>query len=255
MAKKQETGKELVKVEVIPAQRDLSKQIVQAAKNIASKAAKFVSPKAPTGYRTYIESQDDLVAANALMTELATHIKTIEAKRKELTQPFVDGKKALDNFFNGPKNELQRWLDDLKEATKRYLILVETKRREEEEEAERKRQEQLRKLEERMEKAREDGNDKAIARIEQKQQELAEAIVAPKTAAAELGAGTGIRKNYTFRIVDFAKMPDTFDGFQLKIANESVLHKIANDSKGLAVIPGVEFMEDMTIVVQTNKIF
>lgn len=251
--KKTATGKELIKVEVVQAERDLSKQMVQAARGIVVKAQRFVSPKAIQGCKTYIGSQDELTSANALMTELQAHIKTIESKRKQLTQPFVDGKRQLDEFFNGPKNELQQWLDDLKEAARQHLIRVEAKRREEEAAATAKLAEKQQKLDEKLEQAKADGNEKAIARIEQQQQELAETIAAPKTAAAELGNGVGTRKKFRFTVVDFAKMPDSFQGFQLKVANTSVLQKIADDSEGQAEVPGVVFEEDFGIVVQAKK--
>lgn len=252
--KKQNTtsAKELVKVEIIQEQRDLSAQLIQAAKAMVVKAEKFSDPKlAGQRYKTAIRNQEELDKANEIMSGLASEIKAINAKHKELKAPFLEGGRKLDAFFFGPRDILQSWLDDMKEATKQHFIRVEKKRQEEEAVKQAEINKKQAKLDEKLEEAKASGDEKAVERIEKKQEELSNAVALPSTAPAEMKSG-GTRKKFKYKVVDFGKMPDAFQGFQLKVENTSVLQKIADDSNGLARIPGVEFEEDFIVVVQSK---
>lgn len=243
---------EMVKVEVVQEQRDLSAQLIQGAKSLVVKAEKFADPSlSGARFKTVIRSQDELDKATEIMSGLAAQIKAINAKHKELKAPFLDGGRKLDAFFFGPRDIIQDWLDDLKEAAKQHLIRVERKRQEEEAAKQAELDKKQAKLDEKLEEAKAKGDDKAVERIEKKQEELSQTIAAPSTAQAEM-TGAGTRKKFKYKVTDFGKMPDSFQGFQLKVENSSVLQKIADDSNGLAKVPGVVFEEDFIITVNAK---
>ena len=86
----------------------------------------------------------------------------------------------------------------------------------------------------------------------QKQQEEEQEIfgeVMTQQEEVNLG-GTHVRKSWKARIVDESQVPIKYGNHIIRTIDMSKLNDIAKYEEGKAVIPGVEFYEDETVVVR-----
>jgi len=159
---------------------------------------------------------------NSIIEKAHQAHKEAIAKRDEHLNPLVKAEKELKvsmaNYVSKKEEEAraeQKRLQDLADA-----------------EAEK----QRKALEKKIEKAEASGNTEKVEALQEKKENI-QPIVAPVIAPKiETPKGVSYRDKYTAEVIDFALLPNEY-----KIANQSMLDKVAQSTKGSIPIPGVKF--------------
>lgn len=200
-----------------------------------------------------IESEDHLALITPIVVDAKALAKDLENARKDDKQPYLDGGRAVDAFFKGPKDRLDRIVgvfERLASDFQREKIAEERRRAEEAErraeaEAERLRKEaetakkpetQQRKLD----KAAEADNaaDRAAAAAQRSGNELGKVSTAGGTARAQTFWNYAI-ENYGE--LDLNSIRDFID----REAVEKAIRAKIKIQKGNTEIPGVRVFEDV----------
>jgi chromosome segregation ATPase len=179
-----------------------------------------------------ISDAQSLERAKSLAKQAKLIENYIEDKRKELTKPILDRKKAIDDLAKSLTKDLTEAVKHLREQILFY-----------EQEQERKRLEELRRLEEEKRRKEEElkrmqmeGNIEQIEHIEK----LAEI----ETKAAELSEKSkNLREVWTFEVVDISLVPREY----LVLDETAVRRAIQN---GVREIPGLKIFKKAQLVIK-----
>ena len=200
-----------------------------------------------------IDSEDDLNKVTPVVLDAKALVRDLEAARKAAKQPYIDGGKAVDGFFNPVKDRIGRIVsvfEDLASDFQRRKIEAERAARAEE----------ARKAEQRAQKAREDAEkakradtrEKRLDAADQAQVEADRAAASVTQTNAQLGkvSGSGgtasARTHWTFAIEDFDKLDlNAIRHFIPRDAIEQGLRAYVKIQKGSAKMDGVRFYEDV----------
>lgn len=181
-----------------------------------------------------VTSPEQYRAAAEALKRLKGYQKTLDETRKEATKPLDEAKDTIMGWFRPAQEKVKSAIAHLAEA----MISWDSKIAREREEAERRAREQEEKERAKIQK----GIDKAIEKgdlgkaetLQAKQESVQVAVAAP--ASPEKQEGLAISETFFAVVVDFKALPDEY-----KLANQSMLDKVAKATKGKAAIPGVKF--------------
>lgn len=200
-----------------------------------------------------IKSDDDLDATTDVGRDLGKLRKQIDGTRKDEKEPYLEGGRAVDAFFNAQLARVDDILTTLrdratvwqreKEAEERRRREAEARRLAQEEEAARKRAEAAKRPE-------------TVERYEDKAEEIAaqredaEAAAQADTSTihrrqTSSGARSGARKSWTFEITEYEAIPlDALRPFLRREDIEKAIRSYVGIHKGAASLKGVHVFED-----------
>lgn len=183
--------------------------------------------------------------AGKLLIKIKAKAQELDSRRKLITRPLDQAKKAVMDLFRDPIDLLAKAELNLKRTILTYTQEQEKKRQE----AERKAQEAARKeeaaqrkrLEARADKAEANGDTEKAEYLRERAEEInvPRPIVAPQVNRV---AGISERKVWKYRITDVTAIPREY-----MIPNEKAIGALARQTNGSIVIPGVEFYTEQTI--------
>ena len=219
----------------------MEKQIVVAP--ISTEVAVRAQQEAPAMLKQaeaiVIMTQEHYEGANNVLKVVKDKYRELDAKRKEITKPLDQAKKAVMDLFREPLEILNKAESILKQAMISYADEQDRLRREEQRKLELKaKAEEDRKrkdLEDRAKKWADKGKaEKADELLDQAEDVHVDAqVVAPVT---EQPKGVSFRESWSAKVVDEEKVPREY----LSV-NIQALNKVAQATKGAIKIPGVEF--------------
>lgn len=188
-----------------------------------------------------------LGTATDMVKSLKMGIKTLEARRKELVDPWNERVKQVNNAFKGLQREADLAIKTLGGQMTQYHLQVEAKLRAEEE-ARRKHEAELLKAQEDelREKATLEGQDieAEMEKVQERQSELAGPITkAPKSVSHGTVASSSVRKTWAFNLNDITKVPARY----LQLNEVAVRAAIGS---GVRNITGLEIYQKSTTVVR-----
>lgn len=192
-----------------------------------------------------IRSQEDYETAALLLKSIKDLGKMTEDARKKITTPLDQAKAAVMDLFRPTSTALENCEKHLKSLMISYANAQESIRIEAEEklrkEAAKKEAEEKKRLEERANKAEASGKTGKAEELRQQAQEVF--VPAPTLASTvEKPQGISMKKNWKARVIDVTKVPREY-----MVVNESMLDKMAKDTKGSLEIPGVEFYSECVL--------
>lgn len=187
-----------------------------------------------------ISNQSDYEAASAVLSEVKSRYKELDAQRKEITKPIDAAKKAVMDLFKTPLELLEKAESKIKGLMIGYTNEQERKAREEQArlqrlaDAEAAKQKKI--LEEKIARAEASGKTEKAEEL-QMQKETITPIVAPIIAPQiETPKGVSYRDQWSAEVTDINLVPREY-----LIANMPALNKMAQATKGTLSIPGVKF--------------
>ena len=179
--------------------KELSEKQIQKAENkvslLVEKADSFI-----------VESKEDVTGASEFLKKIKEAEKRIEDKRLEFTKPLNQSLKAINDTFRKLKEPLGH--------AKRLLSDKVLSWRETEQAKVRIEEEKRRKIEE--EKIRKIMEARKNAKSEEEKRELVEEIIESEEPKSEVEepestiGNTRARKVWSFKVMDFAKVPDKY---------------------------------------------
>ena len=188
-----------------------------------------------------ISNQSDYEAASAVLSEVKSRYKELDAQRKEITKPIDAAKKAVMDLFKTPLELLEKAESKIKGLMIGYTNEQERKAREEQArlqrlaDAEAARQKKI--LDEKIARAEASGKTEKAEEL-QMQKETITPIVAPIIAPQiETPKGVSYREQWSAEIIDEKLIPREY-----LIVNLQALNKIAAATKGTISVPGVRFV-------------
>ena len=188
-----------------------------------------------------ISNQSDYEAASAVLSEVKSRYKELDAQRKEITKPIDAAKKAVMDLFKTPLELLEKAESKIKGLMIGYTNEQERKAREEQArlqrlaDAEAAKQKKI--LEEKIARAEASGKTEKAEEL-QMQKETITPIVAPIIAPQiETPKGVSYREQWSAEIIDEKLIPREY-----LIVNLQALNKIAAATKGTISVPGVRFV-------------
>lgn len=186
-----------------------------------------------------ISTQPEYELASDLLKQVKSRYKELESQRKEITKPLDNAKASVMELFKKPLDILSKAEATIKRTMIGYTEEQERLAREEQirlqREAEAEAERERKKLEARIERAKNNGKDEKAEQLEELKESIEVApppVVAPKI---ETPKGVSYKDKYTVEIIDFAKLPDEY-----KLPNQSALDKVAQATKGTIQIPGTK---------------
>lgn len=193
-----------------------------------------------------IKNNEEYNGAAEKLKEIKAKNKELETERKGLTDPLEKTKKRIIALFKRPQDVLSRAEGIIKGALIDFQDEQEKIRLDEE----RKAQEKSRKEEEKrisrlsaqMNNAMEKGNDIKADRIQQQMEDNSLQPLPVVESKTEKVEGISSRKLCRYRIKDISLIPREW-----MMANDAMLKKYAEATKGKIPIPGIEFYEEKII--------
>lgn len=222
-------------------------KITYNAEDIARDATRMVAPYADRAIPLAITTREECETAAGVLAEIKGQARNLEDRRKEITGPLDDAKKRIMDLFRAPAAALAEAERAIKAAIGKFhedqeRIRIEQERAQRE--LQQREQERLRKL---AAKAEERGDTAKAEEFAAKEQQVASfqpTGLAEGTAGIQ---GMSIRKNWTFRITDEAKIPREY-----LIPNETMIGKFAQATKGKVQLPGIEIYEETSIASRSR---
>jgi flagellar biosynthesis GTPase FlhF len=206
---------------------------------------------------TCVAITDDatLQSAGATLRTLKALKDDLEAGRKKLKEPFLEGGRVVDNMFKTPTTICTDQVSTFERAISSYMFKKQQERAREEANAraehQRAQQEAAAKAAEaqqKAEEARDAGNFKAAERHEAKaekfEQKVAEAMPTMPAQPAAKVEGLTIVKRHKARITnkaEFIREVCRREQWGLLDINEAALNSLATVMKGEGTFPGVEW--------------
>lgn len=222
----------------------MEKQIVVAP--ISTDTAVRAQQEAPVMLKKaeaiVILNQDQFEGANSVLNVVKAKYKELDSKRKEITKPLDQAKKAVMDLFREPLEILSKAKSVIDRVMITYTDEQDRIRREEQRKAELKaKAEEDRKrkdLEARAKKWADKGND---AKAEELQEQAEDVHVETAVVASKVDkvAGLSYQTIWKFKIVDSDKIPRVY-----LMPDEVKLKKFATAMKGAVPIPGIEFYSE-----------
>lgn len=225
------------------------KKVAEAATHEAEEAL-IVAQSFP------IETAADYEAACDELKKCKTEWAKYEARRVEITGPLNAALKSANDLFRAPLALWKRVEEAIKERAKPYLRRL----KEEEEKAERERQAALAKLNARIERAEEKGQE---SKVEELQGKAAVVASAPSSVEAPQVSGVSSKVKWVYTIVDLRAIVNAaFDGkvpFELTKPEDASkgwggdvvltikVGRLVSAHEGKVDIPGIKTFEDLTI--------
>lgn len=180
-------------------------------------------------------------------------LRRIKEQANKVKDFWAEPKKAAQSAHKAICNKEKQMLSMFTEAEtiikgtmKVYLDAVEKARREQEEEVRRRQQEEAMRLVDEAAKA-EAAGDEQTAAINMAMAEMVSDMGAVANVEAPKAAGISTRKTWKAKIVDEKAVPAYAMGMEIRKIDMSALNNIARMSKGTAEIPGVEFVEELSV--------
>ena len=167
--------------------------------------------------------------------------KALVQAEKDMTSPLEQADKMIDQRMGEYRREIER-----------QRMEAEKERRRIEEEARRAAEEAQRLIDEASQKEELDEDDAEILMIAREEVETKiAAYESIKEAPAEVKMqGISVRRTWKARVVDPGLVPISVAGIMIRPIDESVLNKIAVNSKGAFECPGVEFYQEESTQVR-----
>lgn len=195
-----------------------------------------------------ITSDEEQARAADVVAQIKAHIKITGQRKKTEKQPWIDGGKAIEAFFDALENRLSK-VSEIQELQTAYALEVEHRNREA---ARRAAEEAQRAADELMEAAAKTMSDTDLTLAEQAATEAAHAQELADGRAADLsrvrsdyGVVSSLRRKLVIKVTDKAKVP-----LEYLIVDETALRQAFNEAKksGRTLqVPGVEFDYDKSI--------
>lgn len=178
-------------------------------------------------------------------TMAADHVKSLKAawkmlddKRKEATKPIDEAKKTIMGWFTPSLDNLKKAIDTISSNMLTYVQAVDDEKARLEAEARAKEEKERARIQAQIDAANANGNAAKAEKLEQKKEAVQVAADAP---VVEKQSGLAVSETWYAEVVDIKQMPFEVMGIPVLIADQKQLDKIARDTKGKAVIPGVVF--------------
>lgn len=224
-------------VEILPAVADGTKSEI---KSIESTASKALSLKVTTN-KEYQQASD-------ILKDLKARGKALEEKRKAITKPMDDAKKATMEMFRPAVDAIKNCETKLKESMAGFVREQERIAAEAQAKAAEKARKEQERLQARADKARESGKEEKAELLEQQACSVVPAVSSSQTPQAK---GAHSRKIWKAKLIDKMELikavaegkasPELLD------FNESVANGLAKSLKTGLNIPGLESYQDISI--------
>ena len=219
----------------------MEKQIVVEPINmeVAVKAQEEAPVMLKKAEAIVIFNQDQYEGANGVLRAVKDKFKDLDSKRKTITKPLDEAKKAVMDLFRSPLEILSKAESIIKRAMITYDEEQERIRREKQrkldEQARREEEKKRKDLEDRAKKWAEKGNESKAEELQEQAEDVhVEAqVIAPIT---EKPKGVSYKERWHAEVTDETKVPREY----MQI-NMQALNKVAQATKGALKIPGVEF--------------
>lgn len=193
-----------------------------------------------------IENAHDYEQAGKFLVEVKARAKAVKdywetpkAIAKAAHQAVVDREKAM----LAPLAEAERMI---KGSMIKYQKAVEAARRDAEEQARKRRMEETERLIQNAIDASDSGN-KQDAEINLAMAEMVDQMAVSNQVCAPSASGTSVIKTWKARVIDECAVPSYANGFMIRKIDFSALNSIARLTRGTAIIPGVEFYQEINI--------
>lgn len=193
-------------------------QQLQEQANAENRRATMMSTSAQA---LFIQTDEEYQEAAAVLTQIQTRIKEIEAERVKITKPLNQSLRAINALFKGPKGEYEKAKALFKARMQDFL-----KRKEEQ------RQQAL----EAAQQASDQGDQNAFYMQAQ----------AAHDAATPFVGNVHTRDSWKFEVQDITKVPLDF-----LMVDERKLRAFVNANKDSVAIPGVRVYKDTQVVART----
>lgn len=200
-----------------------------------------------------ISNDADYADAGKFARDIKTAQKRVETYWEPMRVTTYNAYKSVTDHKKAMIDPLKNAETIMKRKMSAYIMEQEKKRREEEERLRRLAQEELdRKLAEAA-KAESEG-DVLNAEFAMAEAEAIDNLAASATVRMPEPKATGISYSSTWKInrIDVQKLPDFFNGIQLKKPDESEILRLIKASKGMIQIPGVEYEETKTMTIRAS---
>lgn len=214
---------------------------------IAQQARQAVEP-----YRDQVPAVvatiEDCEAAAAVLAQIKAQAKALDTRRRDITKPLDDAKKAIMDLFREPLEALAGFEAHIKGLIGAFHQAQEKKRIGQERmqrELAQKEQDRLAKL---ATKAADRGDTAKAIEFGQKAElagQFQPVAVLPGVAQVK---GVTTKKVWKFRIVDEAQVPREY-----LLVNEKMVGEVARATKGALRIPGIEFYAEDTVVATGSR--
>ena len=209
-----------------------------------------------------VATADDASLVSEYRTQLKKQARDLDNERKTMTEPLRSLTTTLNQKFNVhieraeraaklcdnllmPYMREQKRIREEAEAAERARKAEEQRLRQEEEETLRKAQQIAAETKDATAlKAAEAGVSAAKAALNQLGTRTSEQIVPSKSVTGSLGAKTGLREIWKYRVVDISKVPEEYLVDPEDRIRKRELNLIAKSQKGDAHVPGIEFYSE-----------
>ena len=192
-----------------------------------------------------IKTQRDYEVGATLLKEVKATAKDLDIKRRTITKPLDEAKKAVMDLFRKPLDMLTRAESLIKKRMVVYTTEQERIRKEREDklrrqaEAEERRKKKA--LEDRAKKAEEAGNTEKAAELREKAEEIK--VDAPVLApTVETPKGISYKDRWYAVVVDKTKLP-----IEYLMPDMLMLNRFAVATKGKIPVSGVEFKSEKIV--------
>lgn len=195
-----------------------------------------------------VKTNADFEKGNDILKEIKNRIKQVKGYWKEPKAAAQIAHKTLVAREAQMLEPLEEAESIIKKAMLAYTTEIERKRREAEEAARRAREEEVKRLEAIAAQAKAQGdNDAADVLLDMAEDVPIGEITAE---AAPTAKGASVRTTWKARITAPQLVPAYHDGWELRPIDMPSLNALARESKGTAIIPGVQFYQDATLTVR-----
>jgi len=197
-----------------------------------------------------VTTQDEYEAASETLAGLRGFRKGLEAKRKEMTAPLDQSKKAITEFFRSPIERLENAERHLSRTLSAYYDEVQRKAREAEAAAIAAREKEEAKLRKQAERAEEKGQlTKAVAL--QNRADIAAAAPVVAEVAAPSSSATTVATLWSAEVYDKLALIKAVAAGQASMnlleANMPAINAIARAEKDTLSIPGVRAVSTRSV--------
>jgi hypothetical protein len=186
-----------------------------------------------------IRSQQEYESEGGNLKAVKTRHKEIESKRKELTKPFLDGTRKLNEFFRKPLSFLIQAEINIKKAILSYDQKLEEEERKEQKRIDDLAEKERKRLEKLAERQESKGNTEKAEETREKAVSVPVAFVPTQRPKVK---GISKRDNWIFIITDPALIPREY-----LMPDEKKLGNVARAHKGTHQVPGVVFKNEPII--------
>jgi len=179
-----------------------------------------------------IQDQSTYELAANIRKAVNVKAKELESERKHIKEPIIEAGRRLDDLFKKPIDMCKKIINMCDQKMIHWTNKQEEIQRKEQEKLNRAAEKKRLELEAKAQANRDAGNENKADKYEEKAAEVIAPVAAPRV---EKPQGVHYTERFYGEVTDFKLLPDEY-----KIANQSMIDKIMQSTKGTLPIPGVK---------------